>query len=185
MSTLILIIAIAAILIVAIAVVVRSSQKRRSESLRDQFGPEYDRTVERTGGLRAAEQELIDRQRRHDDLDLHPLAEDRRVEYLEQWRDAQALFVDDPARSIDEADALIRKVMRERGYGDSDFEQRIGAVSVDFPEAVGRYRAAHEVAIRARVGDASTEDLRDALANYRALFDELATKSKSTPQRVR
>jgi len=185
MSTLIWIIVAVAIVIVAIAAIIGLSRKRQSETLRDRFGPEYDRTVERTGGLRAAEHELIDRQRRHDDLELQPLTEDRRVEYLEQWRDAQSTFVDDPVGSIEVADVLIRRVMRERGYGDSDFEQRIGAVSVDYPEAVGRYREAHDVAIRSRVGDASTEELREALANYRALFDELVTKSKSTPQRVR
>jgi hypothetical protein len=100
-----------------------------------------------------------------------------RIDYLEQWREAQAAFADEPERSIHEADALIRQVMRERRYADSNFGDRLGAVSVDYPVAVERYRAAHDVAIRARVGDASTEELREALTKYRSLFDEIVTKS--------
>jgi hypothetical protein len=183
MGTLISIIVLAALVIAAAALIAGRSRKRRSEELREQFGPEYERTVELAGSPRAAERDLTERASRHDSLDLHPLSEDTRIDYLEHWREAQALFVDDPAQAIDEADALIRRVMRDRGYSDGDFDQRIGDVSVDYPEAVERYRAAHDVAIRARVGDASTEELREALTNYRGLFDELVTKS--APHEVR
>jgi hypothetical protein len=183
MGTLISIIVLAALVIVAAGVIAGRSRKRHSQELREKFGPEYDRTVELAGTPRAAEQELAERQRRHENLDLHPLSEDTRIDYLEHWREAQALFVDNPAQAIDEADVLIRHVMRDRGYHDGDFDQRIGDVSVDYPEAVERYRTAHDVAIRARVGDASTEELREALTNYRGLFDELVTKS--APHEVR
>jgi hypothetical protein len=67
--------------------------------------------------------------------------------------------------------------MSARGYADPDCGDRIGAASVDYPAAVERYRAAHDVAIRARVGDASTEELRAALTSYRSLFDEIVTTS--------
>lgn len=183
MGTLVSIIVIVAVVIVAATMIAVRSRKRRSQDLREKFGPEYDRTVELAGSPRAAERELAERESRHADLDLRPLSEDTRIDYLEHWREAQALFVDDPARAIDEADVLLRRVMRDRGYPDGDFDQRIGDVSVDHPEAVERYRAAHDVAIRARVGDASTEELREALTNYRGLFDELVTKSAPTEVR--
>ncbi len=178
MGTLIWIIILAALVAAAIAVVSLKSRRERSQEPQDHFGPEYERTVEPAGGARAAERET-----RHEHLDLHPLSEDTRIDYLEHWREAQAVFVDDPAQAIDEADVLIRRVMRDRGEADGDFDQRVGDVSVDYPEAVERYRAAHDVAIRARVGDASTEELREALTNYRALFDELVTHS--APDEVR
>ncbi|MDX6375813.1 MAG: hypothetical protein QOE98_116 [Gaiellaceae bacterium] len=106
-----------------------------------------------------------------------------RLDYLEHWREAQAVFADEPERSVRAADALIRQVMCERGYADWDFGDRIGPLSVDYPVAVERYRAAHDVAIRARVGDASIEELREALTNYRSLFDELV--AKNAPHGVR
>jgi len=182
-GTLISIIVLAALVIVAASLLTRRSRKRQSEELRQHYGPEYDRTVELAGSPRAAEHELAARESRHEHLDIHPLSEDRRIDYLEHWREAQALFVDDPAGAIGEADVLMRRVMRDRGYRDGDFDQRIGDVSVDYPEAVERYRAAHDVAIRSRVGDASTEELREALTNYRGLFDELVTKSAPTEVR--
>jgi ABC-type multidrug transport system fused ATPase/permease subunit len=184
METLIWIVILAAIVVAAIAVVVSSRRRQRhAQELRDHFAPEYDRTVERAGGPRAAEQELAERERRHDGLELRPLSEETRIDYLEHWRDAQSAFADDPERSIAEADALIRQVMRERGYAEQGFGERIGDVSMDYPIAVERYRAAHDVAIRARVGDAPTEELREALTNFRALFDELV--AKSAPHGVR
>ena len=63
--------------------------------------------------------------------------------------------------------------MRERGYPVSDFDQRVGDISVDHPQLVQSYRSAREIALRHQRGEASTEDLRRALVHYRALFDEL------------
>jgi hypothetical protein len=163
------IIVLLAILLVTATLIAGRSRKRRTEQPEDHFAPGRDRAVELDS--------------RHEHLRLHALSEDTRLDYLEHWREAQALFADDPAQAIDEADVLIRRVMRDRGYGDSDFAQRIGDVSVDYPDAVERYRAAHDVAIRARVGGASTDELRESLTNYRALFDELVTNSAPTEVR--
>jgi hypothetical protein len=98
-----------------------------------------------------------------------------RTRYLDRWNDIQATFVDDPQAAVTEADGLVQRVMQERGYAgdDPDLDRGLAAVSVDHPDTVERYRDAHGVAIRARVNDASTEDLRQAMTNYRALFDEL------------
>ncbi len=164
MTIVLLIILVAMIVIVAVAVRSARSRARRAED---------DRTLEASGGLRAAEVEPVERERGLGDLDLRPLSEDARIDYLEHWRVAPALFVDDPAGSIDEADLLIQSVMRERGYSyrNGDFDARIG----DFHQAVDRYRDVHDVAIRARVGDASTEELHGALTSYGVLFHELVT----------
>ena len=83
-------------------------------------------------------------------------------------------FVDQPGPAVAEADELVSEVMRERGYPVSeDFEQRAADVSVDHPVVVEHYRAAHGISVRAPQGDAGTEDLRQAMVHFRALFDEL------------
>jgi len=91
----------------------------------------------------------------------------------DQWQSLQRDFVDDPAGSIDRADALVRDVMRARGYPMSDFEHRAEDISVDHPHVVQKFRAAHAIAERHQQGQASTEDLRQALVYYRDLFDDL------------
>jgi hypothetical protein len=66
------------------------------------------------------------------------------------------------------------EVMGDRGYPVADeFEQRAADVSVDHPEVVEHYRAAHAISARATAGDADTEDLRQAMVHFRALFVEL------------
>ena len=60
--------------------------------------------------------------------------------------------------------------MRERGYPVEDFEQQAADVSVDHPEVVEHYRKAHAIHTGSR---ASTEELREAMLHYRALFAEL------------
>ena len=55
--------AIAVVVIVAILVIARISSSRRSSHLQEQFGPEYDRTVDASDSRRAAEQDLAERER--------------------------------------------------------------------------------------------------------------------------
>jgi hypothetical protein len=77
----------------------------------------------------------------------------------------------DPAAR--EADRLITSVMRDRGYPIDGFEQRAADISVDHPQVVDDYRAAHAIAEANDRAEASTEDLRQALVHYRSLFEEL------------
>jgi hypothetical protein len=63
--------------------------------------------------------------------------------------------------------------MQARCYPVGQFEQRAADISVDHPEVVSNYRAAHTLAARAERGEASTDELRQGLLHYRALFDEL------------
>jgi hypothetical protein len=170
---------IAWIVLLVVAVVVVGAvawylgQRRRSQRLQERFGPEYERTVESTGKRSDAEAELEARQERVEALDIRPLSPEDRDRFRERWRVVQATFVDDPASAVADADKLIGEVMRARGYPVGDFEQRAADVSVDHPHVVDHYRAAHQIALRQRTGEADTEQLRQAMVHYRALFADL------------
>jgi hypothetical protein len=159
--------------IVVAAVLVAIAARRRSQRLRERFGPEYDRAVEHAGGRRPAESELVARQRRVEGLDIRPLDPDARDEYARRWRDVQARFVDEPMESVRTADVLVIEVMRERGYPVEDFDQREADLSVDHPHVVEHYRAARGISMAADRDQATTEDLRQAMVHYRALFEDL------------
>ena len=178
-----IVIAIAAVVVLGL-VLWSTLRTRRTRTLREGFGPEYERTVAEAPSRREAEAELAERQKRREELDIRPLSPGARVRYVVSWRETQARFVDDPAGSIGEADTLIQQVMRERGYPVEDFDQRAADVSVDHPEVVNNYRAAHGISIAHERGKASTEDLRQALIHYRSLFDELLESGEGEPERT-
>jgi hypothetical protein len=159
--------------IVVLGVLISALRTRRSHSLQDQFGREYDRTVDKAGGRREAERELVERQKRHDELELRPLSPDARERYLQRWQATQGRFVDDPTGAVSEADELVQRVMRDRGYPVDDFEQRAADISVEHPELVEKYRTADGIARASERGEASTGDLRHSVRHYRALFVEL------------
>ena len=159
--------------IVVLGVLLSALRTRRTRSLQGRFGREYDRTVDKAGGRREAEQELMEREKRHDELELRPLSQDARERYLQQWQATQGRFVDDPTGAVSEADALVQRVMRDRGYPVDDFEQRAADISVAHPELVEKYRTANGIARASERGEASTEDLRHSVRHYRALFVEL------------
>jgi FtsZ-interacting cell division protein ZipA len=166
---------VVAVIIVAVLVVgaILWSRRRHSEHLRDRFGREYDRTVDAKGDRSKAEAELAEREKRVGKLDIRPLTAEERREFVQRWDDVEARFVDDPPRAVAFADALVGDVMKARGYPVSDFEQRAGDLSVDHPVVVEHYHKAHDIAVRHQHGQASTEDLRQAMIHYRALFDNL------------
>jgi hypothetical protein len=85
----------------------------------------------------------------------------------------QARFVDAPGGAVTEADQVLRDVMSTRGYPVSEFEQRAADISVDHPLVLEHYRSAHEIAGRQAQGQATTEELRQAMIHYRTLFEEL------------
>jgi len=152
-------------------------RKRRTERLRTQFGgAEYARAVEKGGTRRHGEAGLEERAQRVEGFHVRPLAASDRAHFVESWRGVQARFVDGPAGAVTEADHLLRDVMSTRGYPVSDFEQRAADISVDHPMVLENYRAAHEIALRQTRGQATTEDLRQAMVHYRTLFDELVNE---------
>jgi hypothetical protein len=167
-----------AVLIIAVIVLVvalvgwRAVRKsRRRAELQGQFGPEYERTIEETGSRRTAERELSDRARRHEKYTLRPLSNESRERYAHAWNLAQARFVDDPHGAVSEADQLVSEAMAERGYPTDDFDQQAADLSVEHADTVERYRAGHEIG--ARAGNASTEELRQAMQHYRTIFDSV------------
>jgi hypothetical protein len=160
---------VALICIVALAAI----RARRTKTLKERFGGEYDRVAADAPTKREAESELQERANRREQLDIQPLDEDRREWYRVQWTKVQAAFVDDPGEAVADADGLIQRVMRERGYPVDDFETRAADLSVDHSEVVENYRAAHGITVAHERGSASTDDLRVAVKHYRALFDEL------------
>jgi hypothetical protein len=178
-STLMIILAVVAILAIGGWLFYN---KRRSEHLRSQFGAEYDRQVEQAGSRSKAEAELAEREKRVSKLTIRPLSPADQDRFLERWTKVQATFVDDPERSVDYADALLAEVMSARGYPVSDFDQRAGDISVDHPNVVQNYRAGHDIAVRHSRGEASTDELRQALIHYRSLFEELVTERQPQPE---
>jgi hypothetical protein len=158
---------------VVLGVLWGAARTRRTRSLQDRFGREYDRTVDHAGDRREAERELREREKRHEELDLRPLAPEARNRYVEDWRATQGRFVDDPTGAVKDADRLVQRVMKDRGYPVDDFEQRAADISVEHPELVEKYRTAHGIAQASERGEASTEDLRHSVRHYRALFVEL------------
>jgi hypothetical protein len=180
---------IVAILVVAVLAVLAliALRRRRSEQLQERFGPEYERVVQERGDQRTAESELQERFHRRESFELRALDPGARQRYAERWERVQREFVDRPAGAIADADDLVSEVMRDRGYPvEGDFEQRAADVSVDHPQVVEEYRAAHAISRQSADGHASTEDLREAMVHFRALFDELlADEERRTTQTTR
>ena len=171
---------IAIVAIVVIAAIMMMT-RRRTAALREQFGPEYERTVSATGEKRDAETELLERRERRQQFNITSLAPAARERYQQDWRMIQAQFVDDPASAVASADGLIQSVMRERGYPVEDFDQRADDLSVDHPDVVQNYREGRQLARTGQDMDkGSTEDLRRAFRYYRALFDELVGPVEAT-----
>jgi hypothetical protein len=168
-----IIIAVVVLLVAGIAIVF-SIRKRKTERLRTQFGgAEYNRAVKEGGSRQKAEAVLDKRADRVESFHIQPLGPGDRTRFVESWRRVQARFVDGPGGALTEADQLLRDVMSTRGYPVSDFEQRAADISVDHPLVLEHYRSAHEIAVRQTQGQASTEDLRQAMIHYRELFEEL------------
>lgn len=172
-ETAVVVIVAIVVVIVLVALAMWFMRRQRSRNLQDRFGPEYDRTLDDAESRREAEQELRERERRRDELNIVPLDDGARARYSDEWRGIQERFVDAPTESVAEADVLVMQVMRERGYPVDDFERRTADISVDHPEVVSHYRAGHDVAQRSRAEGCDTEELREAVVHYRALFEAL------------
>jgi hypothetical protein len=172
-STLAIALIVVGVLILAAAVWAVLQARRRRRYLQHRFGPEYDHAVDATGSKSRAEKELAHREQRVRQFELRPLGPADFDRFTRSWQDVQARFVDDPLIAVAEADRLVDEVMRTRGYPMGDFEQRAADISVDHPQVVEHYRAARVIATRARQGQATTEDLRQAMVHYRTLFEDL------------
>ena len=182
----------ATLLIIGVVVVVVAAilawyvlRQERSKKLKSQFGPEYTHAIQQYGDQAKAEDALMARQKRREKLPLHSLSIQDRESFASKWHQAQSQFVDDPARSIQDADRLVCELMTARGYPMQEFDNRAEDLSVDYPLVVKNYRAAHAIAVRHDEAQASTEELRQALVYYRDLFDELLEAQVAGPMETR
>jgi hypothetical protein len=173
-----IVIAVIAVLLIIWTVL----RQRRAASLRRRFGSEYDR-IARSSGPRKAEAALLERERRVGKFHIRALTPDEREGFVTEWRIVQSRFVDNPKDAVIQADSLVERVMQARGYPMSDFEQRAADISVTHPHVVSNYRAAHLIALRHQQGQATTEDLRQAMIFYRSLFDDLLEPVPAGPRR--
>jgi uncharacterized protein YneF (UPF0154 family) len=172
-TTLIIIIVVVVVVIVGVILGLVFSRRRHSDKLQEKFGTEYDRTVQSMGSEKKAQTELNERQKHVGTLDIRPLSVSEHDRYLAEWTAVQSKFVDEPGKAIIDADRLIMEVMQIRGYPVSDFEQRAADISVNYPALVTNYRGAREIANKNKLGQANTEELRQAMIYYRSLFEEL------------
>lgn len=164
------IIVVAAVLVVAL--IAAGWYLFRRQSLRRRFGPEYRRLAKQEGPL-AADRELRERQRRHASLQLNELDDATRERYREAWTAVQTRFVDAPESAIGAADELVTRLVAERGYPTEDYDEQLAHLSVEHARTLEQYRSAHDIHLRHQRGEATTEDLRQALVHYRALFADL------------
>jgi hypothetical protein len=167
------IIVLVVVIVVVLALVVAGWMMAKRAQLRRRFGPEYDHVVAEQGSRSAAERELRERERRHAQLSVRPLPEPARASYAAAWEQVQVRFIDAPAEAVGEADSLVTRVMSDRGYPTGDFDDQVAELSVEHGHTLGHYRDAHEIHLRNERGEATTEQLRQALVHYRALFADL------------
>ena len=168
------VIGVVVVVVVLVAAAALLSRRRRAH-LKDRFGPEYDRTLDTAESRRRAERELKEREARFDELTLQPLAPAARERYTQRWTSLQSRFVDQPQIAVADADSLITEIMRDRGYPVDDFDSKSELVSVGHANVVEQYRKGHMIYRKTVEGTASTEDLRQAVVAYRALFEELVS----------
>ncbi len=175
-----------AIVVVAVAIVIAMwllLRRRRTAALRDRFGPEYDRALRSARTPAEAERELQERQARVEKFSIRALAREDADRFAAEWRSVQARFVDEPRGAVVEADRLIGDVMRSRGYPVDDPSRRLDDLSVEHGHVLNHYRAGREIIVRHQRGEATTEDLRQAMVHFRALFEELVATGRSNASR--
>ena len=183
-DTLIQIMIAVAVLILAGSIAWLAFRSLRSRKLRQKFGPEYDYAIEKAGDRRTAEEMLAERERRVNSLDIRRLDLAERDRYHKEWIGIQADFVDDPAKSVEKTDGLITEIMILRGFPVADFGQRAEDISVAYPEFVKAYRSGHEIALKNQDGEASTEELRQAMVYYRAVIEQLLETEEAEVKEV-
>ena len=176
------VVAVVALVAIGVGLVVASRVrgKRRTAALRRHFGPEYEHVLHQSGSRAQGESELRRRLQRRSELDVRSLDADERERFAAGFGRAENAFVQTPRTGLRDADLLVQQVLRERGFPVEHFSEREAMVSVEHPDLVGHYRAAHTVAVADTTDDADTEQLRQAMVDYRYLFDELI--GAGTPQ---
>jgi hypothetical protein len=183
-NEMLMVIAIVVVAVLIVAGALAFLRRRRTSALRARFGPEYDHVLHSARTPAEAERELRERQLRVESLSIRPLSREDVDRFGAAWRNVQAKFVDEPRAAVLEADRLIGEVMRSRGYPVDDPNRRLDDLSVDHAHVLNHYRAGREIVARYEGGNASTEDLRQAMVHFRALFDELVAAIRPAVRRA-
>jgi hypothetical protein len=144
----------------------------RTRAFRIRFGSEYNRAVLQYGSPRKAEARLAGRNTHADALKISELSFAERKRFDVEWEIVQSRFVYEPTAAVTEADDLIATLLEARGYPREIFEQRAADVSVTHPRVMEDYRAAHAIATRFHPAEASAQELRTAMIQFRAVFHE-------------
>jgi FtsZ-interacting cell division protein ZipA len=185
---------IVAVLIITILLIVffvsRRRREQRSEQqrerTREEFGSEYERTAQERGSEEEAERELRER-RGQVERRVEPLSEESRGRYEERWSEVERVFVDNPGRSIELADRTVMEILEERNFvsdpsqSDEEIER---SLAVMHPDVADDYREARGIRadVVAGVGrfsegsssEDTTEELRQAIRKYRAVYQRVA-----------
>jgi type II secretory pathway pseudopilin PulG len=190
-TTLIVIIVVVVIVVLLLALYFASRRRaaQRSEEQRErsreEFGSEYERTAQERGSEEEAERELRERRGRVE-RQVEPLSEESRGRYEEQWGEVERVFVDNPERSIEMADRTVSDILNERnfdsdaGQSDEETERSLGAMHPDVADDYREARRIRAVVVARSAGRAdegleeeSTEDLRQAIRKYRAVYQRI------------
>ena len=173
-AVLVAVVVVALLVLAAVAAVLK--RRRRSAELKDTFGPEYDRTVEGNGERREAERELAERKERHQQLELRPLAPAARQRYLTAWDGVQSRFVDAPVLALSEADALLTRLLAERGFPTDDVQAQEEMLSVEHRHVLDGFRAGHAIEQQNTTHDADTEQVRQGMLHFREVFEAMVSE---------
>ena len=149
-------------------------ERRRVQRLQERFGSEYARTIRSYPDREAAEIELKERLRRHDELDLKDLSGDARRGYLDRFVSLQGAFEADPRGALAGADSLVHEILQKRGYPIESTEQLTADLSVDHPEAAAEYRAGCSSTPLRR-----SRQMRTAFARYERITYDLLNRATS------
>ncbi|MFF6986162.1 hypothetical protein [Streptomyces sp. NPDC010273] len=180
----VLIVIVVGVVAAAAALALRARGATGGSGLKRRFGPEYERTVARhNGDAKAAEQELGARVQEHGSLQEKPLEPAAREQYQARWAAAQERFVDSPREAMSDVDQLLGEVAGARGFPDvQEYEKQFDALSVHHADHVHGYRRVHRVVTTRANGtpesQAGTEEMREAMLEARALFDDLMNDDK-------
>lgn len=149
--------------------------RRRRSHLKDRFGPEYQRAVS-DYGVGGAESRLSDIESERRELTLRDLPAATRDRYLDELRQAETRFVSDPRDAARAAERIVARALEERGYPDGEGADIVSLVSVDHPEIADRYRHGRSM-LDAVDGAESTESLRKAMLDFRAVLEDVLQRS--------
>ena len=177
----VLVVAVVVVLLVLAGAVALLKRRKQRHELQETYGPEYDRTVEQSDKRRDAERELAERKQRHESLQIRPLSAASRQRYLTAWDGVQSRFVDSPVLALSEADALLTRLLAERGFPTDDVRTQEQMLSVEHAHVLDGFRAGHAIEQQNTTGNADTEQVRQGMLHFRQVFEELVSEGSSEP----